>query len=153
MFIKGLGKFLCFGKRIEHLSEIKRASRRIRLRKSQKEINRQDARVENGDVTDLLVPTTSSAPEAYPTQTSNSLNRQASFEHPVLVVMSRKLSLIESKLQTNTEDVCEMPDVTAPVDVRLEWRLLSLVLDRLFFLLFFIIDCVSFAAFHPQYKD
>ena len=94
--------------------------------------------------------TTPEVHETHPAEQATG-RRQTPAERQVMVDINRKLSVIEDKMQMDKDE--EMPDVSAPVDVRLEWRLLSLVLDRLFFVIFVVTDCVSFLVFHPRYED
>jgi exonuclease VII large subunit len=144
---------LCFGNRIEHLRAIKRASRRIRQRKSQqKQETHTDAGTNNYDAPENNL--SSSVPEQYPSQeTTASDQRHTSSDNQVLATIKRKLSLIEGKLHQNAADADEMSDVATPVDVRMEWRILALVLDRLFFVIFFVTNCISFGFFHPRYVE
>ena len=145
VFIKMIGRVLCFGERLKHLKEVKNVSKRkAEPNRTPNNYYQTLSDIEAGNAAHAQSVHT---PQSYPGQIeTNETNIQSD---EVLSQIHSKLHRLESRLERQAQPGTGL-DMSLPADVRVEWRTLAMVLDRLFCITFLVVDFVSLALFHPK---
>ena len=142
-----LGTRLCLNWRRQKIKTQKRRESRIDQNQiksiDQESIERQRILRENQSVVDM------SSSDNYTTITTgdNISGEAAAF----LLKLDRKMTNVEVLLKSLTSSI-DRGDSGSDLDssIKLEWRTLTAALDRLFFLIFLILNIVSLCLFYPR---